>query len=152
MEINDEIFRSSWRKIIRLPLIFKAVDYDRLIGSTEEILSQLEVCYQQLCDLGNNLSESENLLADFLSQYCSAFMESVSLLKGIIHQLNLKSKRSDKYSQMEHQQQCRLYNDAVNKYIAMSDRLNKLYRDVGLPCSRPLRIYKELANRITAET
>lgn len=130
IEINDAIFKFSWRKIVPLPFVFKPIDCGHLHSCAGHILSQLEVCNQQICTLTDGLTENESLFADFLSEYCKALIGTVSLLEGITLQLNLKSKGSGEYSLTEHQQQCRLYKGAVDKYIAMGDRLNELYQAI----------------------
>jgi hypothetical protein len=130
IEINDAIFKFSWRKIIPLPFVFKPIDFGQLHYLAGEILSQLFVCDQQLRMLREDLTENEGLFADCLSEYCSTLIETVSLLKGITYQLNLKSERPEEYSLTEYQLQSRLYHDAVDKYTAMGDQLDELYQGI----------------------
>ena len=131
IEIHDAIFKSSWRKIIPLPFIFKPIDFGRLQDITEKIQSQLETCKQQISELIEGLTQREKDFVDFLSQYCTTLIETVSLLRGILHQLHLKSQGSGKYSLTEYNKQCDLYKNAVDKYSAMGDQLNELYCKIG---------------------
>jgi hypothetical protein len=131
IEINDAIFKLSWRKIIPLPFVFKPIGFAHLHNCTRDILSQLEVCNQRSCTLAEDLTENESLVANFLSEYCTALTETISLLKGIIHQLSLKGEGSEEYSLIEHHRQCDLYKNAVDKYTAMGDRLNELCQRIA---------------------
>lgn len=131
IEINDAIFKFSWRKIIPLPFIFKPIDFGHLHSRAEQILSQLESCNQQISSLIEDLTQEESRFADFLSEYCMVLIETVSLLKGIIHQLRLKSEGSEKYTLTEHNKQCDLYKNAVDKYRTMGSKLNELYQEIA---------------------
>lgn len=130
IEINDAIFKFSWRKIIPLPFIFKPIDFGHLHSEAKQILSQLETCNQQINSLLEDLTQKESRFAHFLSKYCMTLIETVSLLKGIIHQLCLKSEGSEKYSLTEHNKQCNLYKNAVDKYRTMGSQLNELYQEI----------------------
>lgn len=131
IEIHDAIFKFSWRKIIPLPFLFKPIDFAQLHSSAEQILSQLETCNQQVRSLTEDITQKENRLAHFLCEYCMALMETVSLLKGIIHQLQLKSEASRRYSLTEHKRQCGLYKNAVDRYSTMGSQLNQLYQEIA---------------------
>lgn len=131
IEIHDVVFKFSWRKIMPLPFIFKPIDFGYFQSGAEQILSQLETCNQQIDNLIEGLKQKERDLAHFLSEYCTILIETVSLLKGILHQLHLKSQGSGKYSLAEYNRQCDLYKNAVDKYSAMGDQLNELYQEIG---------------------
>ena len=131
IEINDDIFKFSWRKIIPLPFIFKPIDFVHLHSRTKQILSQLETCSQQINSLIEDLVQEESHFAHFLSEYCMALIETVSLLKEIIYHLRLKSEGSEKYSLTEHNKQCNLYKNAVDKYRTMGNQLNELYQEIA---------------------
>jgi len=130
IEIHDALFKFSWRKIIPLPFIFRPIDFDHLHGCAGQILSQLETCNQQVNSLAEELTQKENRFAGFLSEYCMTLIETVSLLEGILHQLQLKSEHSKGYSLAEHNKQCALYEKAVDKYMTMGDQLNELYQEI----------------------
>lgn len=131
IEIHDAVFKLSWRKIIPLPFIFKRVDFGHLHTGAEQILSQLGTCDQRINNLTEGLTQQENRFAHFLSEYCVALIETVSLLRGILDQLHLKSEDSGRYSLTEYNRECDLYKNAVDKYSAMGNQLNELYRGIG---------------------
>ena len=131
IEIHDAVFKFSLRKIIPFPFIFKPIDFGHLQSGAEQILSQLEKCNQQINSLIESLTQKERDFAHFLSEYCVTLIETVSLLRGILHQLHLKSQGSGKYILTEYNRQCDLYKNAVDKYSAMGNRLNELYRGIG---------------------
>lgn len=130
IKIHDATFKFSFRKIIPLPFIFKPIDFGCLHSEAEQILSQLETYNQQISDLIGALAEKESRFARFLSEYCVALIDTVSLLKGILQQLCLKSEGSGRYSLAEYNRQCDLYKTAVYKYTTMGDHLNDLYQEM----------------------
>jgi len=102
-----------------------------LQSCAEQILSQLETCNQQIDNLIESLTQKERDFAHFLSGYCMTLIETVSLLRGILHQLHLKSQGSGKYSLAEYNSQFDLYKTAVDKYTTMGTQLNELYKGIG---------------------
>lgn len=128
--IHDAVFKFSWRKIIPLPFIFKAIDFNNLHNQAKQILSELETCNQRIDTLIENTTQKERRFARFLSEYCMALIETVSLLKEILYQLYLKGENSNKYSLSEYNKQCALYKDAVSNYTSMGSQLNELYQEL----------------------
>lgn len=128
--IHDAIFKFSWRKIIPLPFIFKAIDFNNLHSQAKQILSELETCNQRIDSLIEDATQKESRFAHFLSEYCMALIETVSLLKEILYQLHLKGESSNKYSLSEYNKQCDLYKNAVNNYTSMGSQLNELYQEL----------------------
>jgi hypothetical protein len=128
VEVHDTVFKFSLRKIIPLPFIFKAIDFDNLRYRAEQIIVDLNTCNQHICDfIEKGLSEKH--FACFLSEYCQALINAVSLLKSILYQLYLKSQRSSEYTWGKYDEQMKLYNKAVNMYTDMGNELNRLYAE-----------------------
>ena len=130
IRIHDAVFRFSWRKSIPLPFIFKVIDFNDLYSQAAQILSELETRNQQINNVIKDTTPKQKRFAHFLSDYCTALIETVSLLKEILHQLYLKSQRSNKYSLNEHKKQCGLYQNAVDKHVSIGSQLNELYREL----------------------
>ena len=128
--IHDAVFKFSWRKIIPLPFIFKAIDFNSLHIQAKQILSELEACNQRIDTLIENTTQKERRFARCLSEYCMALIETVSLLKEILYQLYLKGESSNKYSLSEYNKQCALYKDAISNYTSMGNQLNELYQEL----------------------
>ncbi|HCO93729.1 MAG TPA: hypothetical protein DIU00_07240 [Phycisphaerales bacterium] len=131
IDINDASLKFSWRKIIPLPFIFQPIIFSQLCTSARQILSQLENCNQNISNLPEGLTQEEICFADFLSGYCVALIETVSLLAGILEQLRLKSEHSKGYSLAEHNKRFALYKEAVDRYMSMGDQLNELYQEIA---------------------
>jgi len=127
--IHDEIFKFSWRKIIPLPFIFKAIDFRSLHEKADKILNNLEQCNVDISKILNEIQNSESRFAHFLSEYCLALTNTVSLLKEMLHQLDLKSENSGDYSLSKHNKLLKEYDEAVQKYYSMGNRLNELYTE-----------------------
>jgi hypothetical protein len=128
IEIHDVAFKFSLRKIIPLPFIFKAIDFDSLCYQPEKIKTELNTCNQQICYLIEN-GLNKNRFTYFLSEYCQALVVAVSLLRGILHQLYLKSQHSCEYTWGKYDEQIKLYDKAMNKYTTMGNDLNRLYAE-----------------------
>jgi len=127
IEIHNSVFKFSWRKAIPLPFFFKPINFDSLHNKAEQILSELSSSNKRITLLLEYINQKESHFAHFLSEYCTALMETVSLLKRILYQLYLKSENSNEYNLDEHNKMLKLYKEAVNRYSAMGSRLNELY-------------------------
>lgn len=136
VEIHNAVFRFSWRRMIPLPFIFEAIDFDDLRSRAKHILSELETCNQRIDSLIGETAQKESRFAHFLSEYCMALIETVCLLKKILYQLCLRSENSNEYRLSEYNSQCNLYKEAVNKYTTMGGRLNELYSEFNQSRSR----------------
>ena len=129
IKIHNAVFKFSWRKIIPLPFIFKAIDFNGLHNNVKQILYELETYNKRIDTLIEDIAQKESRFAYFLSEYCMALIETISLLKEILYQLYLKSKNSTDYNLTEHNKMIKLYEETVNKYSSMGSRLNKLYSE-----------------------
>lgn len=129
--IHDEVFKFSWRKVIPLPFIFKAIDFRDLHKRAGEIISDLRQCNNDISEILNEVPDKENRFAQFLSKYCLVLINTVSILKEILHQLYLKSENSGDYSPSKHNNLSKEYDEAVKKYYAMGNRLNKLHTELN---------------------
>lgn len=127
--IHDEIYKFSWRKIIPLPFVFKAIDFHNLHEKADRILNNLEQCNDDISKILDEVSNNESRFAHFLSEYCLALTNTVSLLKEMLHQLDLKSENSGDYSLSKHNKLSKEYDEAVQKYHGMGNRLNELYTE-----------------------
>jgi len=127
--IHDEVFKFSWRKIIPLPFIFKVINFHDLHEKADEILNNLEKCNDDISRILSEVSDKESRFAHFLSEYCLALTNTVSLLKEMLYQLYLKSKNSGDYSLSKHNSLSKEYDKAVKKYYSMGNRLNELYTE-----------------------
>jgi len=126
--IHNIVFKFSWRRIIYLPFIFEAIDFNNLCNQVKQILSELETYNQQINRLIENTTQKENLFARSLLKYCIALMETISLLKELLYQLYLKSKKLNKYNLNKYNKQYNLYKDSIGKYIGIGEQLSELYQ------------------------
>ena len=129
IEIHNDVFKFSLRKIIPLPFVFKTIDFNELHNKAKQILAELEVSNKRINSLIKYVHQKESLFAHFLAEYCAALIETVSLLKRILYQLYLKSENSNEYNLSEHNKMLKSYEETVNKYSAIGTRLNKLYQE-----------------------
>ena len=127
--IHDEVFKFSWRKIIPLPFIFKAINFHDLHEKADKVLNNLEQCNDDLSRILSEVSDKESRFAHFLSEYCLVLTNTVSLLKEMLYQLYLKSENSGDYILSKHNSLSKEYDEAVRKYYNMGNRLNELYTE-----------------------
>lgn len=127
--IHDEVFKFSWRKIIPLPFIFKAINFHDLHEKADKVLNNLEQCNDDLSRILSEVSDKESRFAHFLSEYCLVLTNTVSLLKEMLYQLYLKSENSGDYNLSKHNSLSKEYDEAVRKYYSMGNRLNELYTE-----------------------
>lgn len=128
-KIHDCVFKFSWREIIPLPFFFKKIDFKGLHTQATQLLHELENCNQRINNLIEDIAQKESRFAHFLSEYCMTLIETISILKGILYQLYLKSENSNEYSLSEHNKKINLYKGAIDKYTSMGSRLNELYSE-----------------------
>jgi len=133
IEIHNEVFKFSWRKIIPIPFIFKAIDFKGLQSKAGKILITLENSNELIAQLLTKVSSDQSCFAHFLSEYCLALIETVSIFEKMLFQLYLKSQNSGDYSLSEHNKLSKGYEEAVRKYYSMGNRLNELYSEFNQP-------------------
>lgn len=127
--IHDEVFKFSWRKIIPLPFIFKAINFHDLHEKAAKILTNLEQCNDDVSRMLSEAPDQESRFAHFLSEYCLTLTNTVSLLKEMLCQLYLKSENSGDYNLSKHNSLSKEYDEAIKKYYSMGNRLNELYAE-----------------------
>lgn len=120
--VHNEIFGFSLRKIIPLPAIFKAINY--------------ESCYNKLDFLQDKLN---NLISDIpehteyftlLKEYSKALLHTILWLRNICEKFTNKIKGIGNYSKSEYQKDVNTYNHSVNTYRTLGLRLNNLYQEL----------------------
>ena len=121
--VHNRLFKPSLRRLITLPLIFKPIDFKQLNTQSSEFIRELEEHRNHLKELKPQAAPSE--FANTLSEFCSALIETISLLKEITYQLDQKSGSMGDYSLSRHNELVDLYYESVGRYSSIGLKLNK---------------------------
>lgn len=128
--IHDKIFKFSFRKIIRLPLIFRRVDFQSHHREAESILAQLNDCKVIIDKMTPESRSGKKEYLEVLSRYAIALIETVNLLKIVLGELYEKSQNSKQYNYEQYKKDLAFYEDAVKKYVNLGQKLNVFYQNV----------------------
>ena len=106
-----------------MPLIFKPIDFKQLNSQSSEFIRELEEQSNHLKELKPQAAQRE--FANTLSEFCSALIETISLLKEITYQLDQRSGGMGDYSLSRHNELVDLYYESVKRYSGIGFKLNK---------------------------
>ena len=123
--IHNAIFKFSCRKIFPFRFIFKAIDYSQLNNRASQLLFELENCNKYLSELIPKATPLIEEAARALSEYCTAIIKTVALLREITYQRYLKSENSGDYSIEKYNETCNQYDESIKKYLSIGKKLNK---------------------------
>jgi hypothetical protein len=119
VNINDDIFGFSWRKVIPIPGIFKALDYagyHRQLGLLDGQLSAI---------LNSPVSDD---LPSVFPLYVDALLRTIRALHNLCERLLEKSKGGD-YPMGQYRAAVAAYESLVREYCDLGERLN---RELGI--------------------
>jgi len=128
---HDDIFKTSIRKIIPLPFIFKKIDYQACYRMADNILSQLVENDLLISKMYSICDESQKKYLELLSQYVRALINTVDLLKSLSSSLYAKSERLATYSWKQYKIELAQYESSVQEYSSFGKRLNELYNTIA---------------------
>ncbi len=113
--IHDAVFKSSWRKAIPIPGIFKPIDY----LSHMEQMSELELRFNQIAST-TNLEE----LPPIFPQYAYALSEAMHAFFELCSNLHSKS-NGGSYSMAQYKSDTASYQVLIDNYSTLGVELNK---------------------------
>lgn len=119
IKIHDDIFKTSIRRIIPIPGIFKAINY----GQHQEDLYNLSKSLQK-----NILKINENTkFAIILKEYGEALLNTIKMLHDICEKLYQKSQGDlSSYSKGQYMADLNNYNYLIENYQSIGISLNQL--------------------------
>jgi len=126
--VHNRLFKSPLRRLITLPLIFKPIDFKQLHSQSNELIQELEANKSHLTELKPQTAPSE--LANTLGEFCSALIDTISLLREIAYQLDLRSKKVGDYSYHRHKELLDLYYQSIERYRTIGVKLNEQFQEV----------------------
>ena len=132
--IHDQIIKSSIRKLIPIPGLFKAIpfcthenDLDTLLG---ELAAARDSISDHLIDL-RGVATAEGEFIEMLDEYSAALNDTIYQLHGISSKLCLKSRGEGDYPYPRYRADLDSYEESLKRYKQIGDRLNVLHRKMS---------------------
>jgi len=114
VSIHDRIFKPSLRKNIRIPGIFKPIDFGRHFDDLGVLVNELEEVTIS-ADLGDK--------QPVFIEYVTALLRTIEELRVLCGKLSAKSEGAA-YSMEEYKSDVAAYQDLVSEYRAIGSKLN----------------------------
>jgi hypothetical protein len=125
VKIHDDIFAFSVRKMIPLPGIFKAIDYQSHFEGLYFIKEELEGIISSIAIS----PQSNNEFARALEAYSKSLLETILILREMCGNLYEKSQGDlTSYRKSQYNVDLRNYQASVERYTALGQRLNAYFQ------------------------
>jgi len=126
--IHNDVFKTSIRRIIPLPFLFKAIDFQTHYRETEGILSQLQESKESISKILSQYGPAQKDYLELLSRYVDALSETVSRFRIVLGSLYAKSERLASYNWKQYKEELAQYESASQGYLSLGKKLNELYK------------------------
>jgi len=126
ISIHDQVFKPSLRKSVRIPGLFKPIDFGRHFDDLDVLSNKLKEVAISI-----NLESQHSDLPAF-HEYATALLAAVEKLRFLCGKLLEKSKGTSSYSMEDYRSDVASYQDIVAKYRAIGSDLNLQLSDVGM--------------------
>ena len=132
IDINDEIFKPSIRKIIPIPGIFKKINYHFNYSKLSDIETDLRT---ELNDLNTLVHVFKEFTIEFkfigiFLKYCEALLDTIYSLKTICFKMREKIDGNSKYPYTEYDGDVEEYSKLVKRYVSMGSTVNQYYQEI----------------------
>ena len=126
VQLHDECFKFSWRRVIPIPGLFKAIEFGKLQSQARKIADALDLCARKAISLTTNTPQERNFV-DLMGKYIAALKATIEKLSGILAALDAKTDDiiSSKYSSSRYNSDVAAYDKLVAEYTELGDRLNE---------------------------
>ncbi len=125
--IHDDISKFSFRKLIPIPGIFKAIDYCIHETNLGDLAAKLGHVRQQMAlEMVHSTVPSEAEFLAALEDYSSALLDTIEQLLLISASLCRKAEGARDYPMERYNKEMSHYNLLVEKYRSLGRRLNSL--------------------------
>ena len=121
IEIHNDVFKSSLRRVVPIPGVFESINYDKHQSRLLELAG----------DLASLISgvEGDDGFAVALREYSLAWSETISTLSDLCGRLHRKSQGGQySYSWRQYQKDLADYHSCQQRYLALAPRLNQYLR------------------------
>lgn len=132
INIHDDVFKPSIRRLIPIPGIFKSIDFDANLKKIENINIRLEYCCNKIYFLTDDANKKEQEYLELLSNYVNVLIKTISYLKIIVEELCSKSQGSSNsnYKLNDYNNDIAKYNQLVQDYTKIGKYLNASFEKI----------------------
>jgi hypothetical protein len=127
IEVHDEIFGFSLRKLLPILGIFQPIDFTLQFRSLRFIETDLELVAEQLPDSCPEAVELRAVLED----YTQRLLSTVLKLQEICGHLFRKADGTEVYSRQDYKHDLEIYNRSMTLYRSSGSHLNRLLNNLG---------------------
>lgn len=127
VRVHDEFFRFSFRRVLPVPAVFAAIDFETCAAELDTVSRDL-VNIQEEAASFRTTNPPEESIEPFLStlqQYLPALSRSTELLRSICLRLALKAQRTSTYGWGEYRRDLAHYRASVDEYVRIGVHLNR---------------------------
>ena len=123
VSIHDQIFKPSLRKAIRIPGLFKPIDFGKHFEDLGVLVNALEEV-----TISTDLGDQQSVFIE----YVTALLCAIEELRVLCEKLFAKSEGTT-YSMEEYKSDVAAYQDLVSEYRAIGSELNIQLKNLGIP-------------------
>jgi len=125
MAIQDDLFRPTWRKIIRIPGVYRPVPYGEKRDELRALAEQLLAIRTRIKELKPEGDDEDGRFLISLRAYCSSLSESILSLSDICGRLAAKSNGED-YPRSSYEKEIEVFRTLETKSMEIGMSLNEL--------------------------
>ncbi len=125
MAIQNELFRPTWRKIIRIPGVYRPVPYDQKRNELRALAEQLLEIRTRIKGMKPEGDNEDGRFLISLRAYCSSLSESILALSDVCGRLAAKSIGED-YPRSSYEKEIEAFRALETKSMEIGKTLNEL--------------------------
>lgn len=129
--IHDQIVKFPVRRLLPIPGLFKAIPYCTHEQDLAALLGEVAAVDDRISEHHIGLPEAAQTEREFievLAQYATALSDTISQLHNISAELCLKSRGEGHYPYRRYRANLDSYEESVEHYLRIGQRLNVLHR------------------------
>ena len=125
MAIQNELFRPTWRKIVRIPGVYRPVPYGEKRDELRTLAEQLLEIRTRIKGMKPEGDNEDGRFLISLRAYCTSLSESILALSDICGRLSAKSKGED-YPRSSYEKEIGEFRALESKSMEIGKSLNAL--------------------------
>ena len=127
MAIQDDLFRPTWRKIIRIPGVYRPVPYGEKRDELRALAEQLHEIRTRIKGMKPEGDDEDGRFLISLRAYCTSLSESILALSDVCERLAAKSNGED-YPRSSYEKEIETFRALETKSMEIGKSLNELRR------------------------
>jgi hypothetical protein len=123
--VHDYVFRNSIRRVIPLPLVFSAIEWNKALKAIETVSEGLNRCAETAERMTTCCAGGQREYVNLLFEYVQSLIETVRLFKLLLSGLDAKSRSWRSYSWRRYKSDVEMYRRSVDVYVALGGPLGE---------------------------